>query len=295
MIALLAALALLAPSTPDGELRVAGPEGPVLLGRRFEVVVSGPLPDGATLAVPELPEGLAGAPPGLTASAAGAQLRWPLRALREGDYVLKGLAVEGGGESHALPDVPLSVVLDLPPGELPEVAAALPPVRVPYAPADLRWIAAGLLAGLALIGLFVARAGRPVVVPPPLPRPPELLAAEALARLRGRLPRTHDEVPGFVVEVSGVLRGYIEGRFGLHAPEETTEEFLPLAAAHPALAGQRDRLAAFLTGCDLVKFARHRPEPSSMGALLADAEGFVETTALLASPAAAGNGGGGAA
>ena len=74
MIALLAALALLAPSAPDGELHVAGPEGPVLLGRRFEVVVSGPLPDGATLTVPDLPDGLAGAPPGLAASAAGAEL-----------------------------------------------------------------------------------------------------------------------------------------------------------------------------------------------------------------------------
>jgi hypothetical protein len=117
-----------------------------------------------------------------------------------------------------------------------------------------------------------------VVVPPPPPRPPELVAAEALARLRGRLPRSHDEVPAFVVEVSGVLRAYIEARFGLHAPESTTEEFLPTATAHPALAGHREMLARFLTGCDLVKFARHRPEPASMGELLATAEGFVEAT-----------------
>jgi hypothetical protein len=292
VIALLAALLLLAP--PDESFRVAGPETPVLLGRRFEVVVSGPLQDGATLAVPELPEGLAGAPPALAVGAEGSQWRWPLRALREGDYVLAGLAVESGGERHALPDVPLSVVLDLPPGALPEVAPPLPPVRVPYARADLRWIAAGLVAALLLLGLAVARAGRPVIVPPPLPRPPELIAAEALARLRGRLPRSHDEVPAFVVEVSGVLRAYIEGRFGVRAPEETTEEFLPLAAAHPALAGQRERLASFLTGCDLVKFARHRPEPSSMGALLVDAEAFVETTALLPAGPPAVNGGGGA-
>ncbi len=278
--ALLAAAALLAPDggAPGGELRVTLPDAPVLLGRRFELVVSGPLPDGATLATPELPAGLAGEPPRRIAAEAGGELRWPLRALREGDYVLSGLAVEGGGEHHALPDVPLSIVLDLPPGELPEVAAPLPPVRVPYAPADLWPFLVGIPLLLGVLALLVARAGRVVVVPPPPPRPPELLAAEALARLRGRLPRSHDEVPAFVVEVSGVLRGYIEGRFALRAPEETTEEFLPLAAAHPALAGQRDVLARFLQGCDLVKFARHRPAPATMADLLATAEGFVEAT-----------------
>jgi hypothetical protein len=250
----------------------------VLLGRRFELVVSGALPEGATLVLPELPEGLAGDAPRRVAAEAGDELRWPLRALREGDYVLSGLFVDAGGEHRALPDVPFSVVLDLPPGEVPEVAAPLPPVRVPYAPADLLPFVIGVPLALLVLALLIARAGRTVVLPPPPPRPPELVAAEALARLRGRLPRSHDEVPAFVVEVSAVLRTYIEGRFALRAPEETTEEFLPLAAGHPALAGQRDVLAWFLTGCDLVKFARHRPEPSSMGGLLATAEGFVEAT-----------------
>jgi hypothetical protein len=277
--ALLAAgLLLLADGGPPGELRVTASESPVLLGRRFDLVVSGALPDGATLATPELPAGLAAEPPRLVSTSAGGELRWPLRALREGDYLLAGLAVEAGGERRALPDVPLSVVLDLPPGEVPEVAAALAPVRVPYAPADLLPFLIGVPLLLLALAWVVARAGRVVSVPPPPPRPPELVAAEALARLRGRLPRSHDEVPAFVVEVSAVLRTYIEGRFGLRAPEETTEEFLPLVAAHPALAGQRDTLAQFLTGCDLVKFARHRPEPASMAALLATAEGFVEVT-----------------
>jgi len=151
-------------------------------------------------------------------------------------------------------------------------------VRVPYAPAPLLPVAAVLGAILLLLGWLAMRAGRVVVVPPPPPRPPELVAAEALARLRGRLPRSHDEVPAFVVEVSAVLRAYIEARFAVRAPESTTEEFLPAATAHPALAGHRDMLRGFLTGCDLVKFARHRPEPSSMASLLANAEGFVEAT-----------------
>jgi len=278
---LLAALGALAPAPAADGWRVVAPQEAVLLGRRFELLVEGALQPGDALAVPEAPAGLAAGEPSLEEGPRGLRLRWPLRALREGRYVLSGLALARGAERHALPDVPLEVALDLPAGAVPAVAAPLPPLRVPYAPADLLPFALGVPAALALIALLVARAARPVAPPPVRPRPPELLAAEALARLRGRLPRTRDEVPAFVVEASGVLRLYIEERFGLRAPESTTEEFLPLAAAHPALAGQRDMLAGFLAQCDLVKFAGLRPEPSGMPALLDAAQRFVDTTGGL--------------
>jgi hypothetical protein len=275
VIAALLLAALLLPA-PDG-YSVDAPHDALQLGQRFEIVVRGPLAKGDELVTGALPDGLLGEQPKQVESA-GDPLRWPLRAVREGQFTLAGLAVRHEGEARPLADVHLDVKLDVRAGGPPEVAAPLPPVRVPYAPVPRRPVAALLAAALLLLGVLVARAGRVVVVPPPPPRPAELVAAEALARLRGRLPRSHEEVPAFVVEVSGVLRAYIEGRFGLHAPESTTEEFLPAATAHPALAGHRDTLARFLTGCDLVKFARHRPEPSSMGELLATAEGFVEAT-----------------
>jgi hypothetical protein len=282
-----AALAVALLDTAEG-FRVEAPSGPVLLGRRFELVVRGPLEPGDRLAADAPGAGLSAGEPGLLEGAQGRELRWPLRALGEGEFTLTGLAVERDGERHALPDVPVSVVLDLPPGELPEVAAPLPPVRVPYAPADLRPFLLGVPLALLLLALVVARASRPVRPPRPAPRPPELVAAQALANLRGRLPRTRDEVPPFVVEVSGVLRSYIEERFAVRAPECTTEEFLPLAAAHPALADQRGMLGGFLHQCDLVKFAGLRPDPAGMPEVLAAAERFVDTTGgLPATPAEA--------
>ena len=60
--------------------------------------------------------------------------------------------------------------------------------------------------------------------------------------------------------VSSILRAYLEGRFGLRAPEQTTEEFLAAAEAEPAFDREQQRtLRAFLAACDAVKFARARP------------------------------------
>ena len=80
--------------------------------------------------------------------------------------------------------------------------------------------------------------------------------------------------------MSGILRYYIEWRFGLRAPEQTTEEFLDamLVAGGP-IAAYRELLSAFLTHCDLVKFARHQPAASDMDNVLQRAREFVEQTA----------------
>jgi hypothetical protein len=86
-------------------------------------------------------------------------------------------------------------------------------------------------------------------------------------------------VPPFVDAVSTILRHYVEDRFGLRAPESTTEEFLALVAARQdALAGRQPELQRFLVTCDGVKFARERPAPAAVTPLIDVAEGFVEST-----------------
>ena len=87
------------------------------------------------------------------------------------------------------------------------------------------------------------------------------------------------EVDRFYTELSGVIRHYIEDRFGLRAPEQTTEEFLQDLAARLVLAtDQCLALANFLEQCDLVKFARMHPTTSEGQAALRAARGFVEAT-----------------
>ena len=65
----------------------------------------------------------------------------------------------------------------------------------------------------------------------------------------------------FYVELSDIIRHYLEERFSIKAPEMTTEEFLDSLKNSPVLNDiQQQTLKEFLLICDMVKFAQH---PSS--------------------------------
>jgi hypothetical protein len=92
----------------------------------------------------------------------------------------------------------------------------------------------------------------------------------------------------FYFELSMFLRRYIEDRFGLRAPERTTEEFLREARGRPAL-GTRDveLLERFLGHCDMVKFAKLEVVREQAESSMETVRGFVDRT----TPEAAGEGG----
>jgi hypothetical protein len=103
------------------------------------------------------------------------------------------------------------------------------------------------------------------------------VALGQLARLRAGM--NPDRYLEFIVEVSLVLRTYIQAITDLRALHRSTEEFLAEAAGDPALSqDQQLRLGEFLKQCDLVKFARRHAAPARMLALLEAAEGFVHET-----------------
>jgi len=154
---------------------------------------------------------------------------------------------------------------------------------LPWPPPIPRWVwalplvllAAALLA--LAIRAWTRRARRRPAPPPP---PPDRAALEALDRLRQRGWIEEDRPEPFYVELSRIVREYVEQRFGLRAPERTTEEFLREAAASNALAPEHQALAgAFLEECDRVKFARARPRPADMRRALEIAERLVRETA----------------
>jgi hypothetical protein len=122
------------------------------------------------------------------------------------------------------------------------------------------------------------RSGAPGVVQPELP--PEVIARRALAELRAARLDSEAAVEAYYVAVSQVLRVYLERRFGLHAPERTTEEFLPEIERSGVLAPAQCReLRRFLTQCDLVKFAALHPGADVHGEVLATATDLVDRTA----------------
>ncbi len=109
--------------------------------------------------------------------------------------------------------------------------------------------------------------------------PAHIKALRALSRLRNEPRQTELEIDLFYQRVSGVLREYLEDRFGLHAPDRTTDEFLPEVEGSGLLASdQQQHLSQFLRQCDLVKFARMLPGESVHGEIFDFAERLVEET-----------------
>jgi hypothetical protein len=97
----------------------------------------------------------------------------------------------------------------------------------------------------------------------------------------------------FSIEVSGIVREYIERRFHVMAAHLTTHEFLHdlVLSADPALAAHRDLLGEFLESCDLAKFGGWNLNIDQMSTMLEGARRFIQSAAASASvsiaPAAA--------
>lgn len=146
-----------------------------------------------------------------------------------------------------------------------------------------RWLAGMILvAALALIaGLLVARFLRKprTILQYPPPPPPHEVALRALRTLLAKGWIEAGNLEPFYVELSGIIRTYLENRFGLRAPERTTEEFIREAASSRLLVPEHQLLARdFLEQCDLVKFARHRPAQAEMRAAYDAADRLVRET-----------------
>ena len=155
------------------------------------------------------------------------------------------------------------------------------PVELPPAPRQsVLPIVAAVCAGLAvvvLMVLWVRRRRRPEALAPTIPA--HELAYNRLEALLAQGLLERGEVKAFYRRLSHVLRRYIEDRFGLHAPERTTEEFLDELATSDALGGEfRPLLREFLSHCDLVKFAELRPTNDQIQKTFEAAKDFIEAT-----------------
>jgi hypothetical protein len=89
----------------------------------------------------------------------------------------------------------------------------------------------------------------------------------------------------FSIEVSGIVREYIERRFHVMAAHLTTHEFLHdlVLSADPALAAHRDLLGEFLESCDLAKFGGWNLNIDQMSTMLEGARRFIQSAAASAS------------
>ncbi|MBM4059594.1 MAG: hypothetical protein FJ265_00645 [Planctomycetes bacterium] len=186
-------------------------------------------------------------------------------------------AARDGTISASTPEQKVAVVSSLD-GQPPELEAPSGPLA---GPSTVWWWALGgyLAAALGALAWYLWPGRRPRAQPAAVALPPHVKAQRALLRLRNEPRTTPAQVDAFYVGVSAVLRTYLEERFGLRAPERTTEEFLRELEGGDALArGHRAELERFLRRCDLVKFAARVPGETEHLETWALADGFVAAT-----------------
>lgn len=143
------------------------------------------------------------------------------------------------------------------------------------------YVAGGVLAAALLAaGIAVIARRRPDVVPePPVPAHvtaineiDALLAADLIERKRWK---------AYFGELSGILRRYIEGRFDLHAPTQTTEEFLRDPRMTNMFEAQHDAHVRGLLGqADMVKFAEGAMDAKGARGAAERVRAFVEETGV---------------
>ena len=161
-------------------------------------------------------------------------------------------------------------------------------LRVLQAPRPLtarEWamIAAGVL---VLAGIWLWRRARSRRARPLTPAEIQAVQEDALAELEKLKPLIQAATSrAYAIGASGVVRRYLERRFGIRAPRRSTEEFLHEAQQSEKL-DQRHRghLGKFLAGCDFLKFARGHAEVDELEMLHQAAKTFVSETQRNAVP-----------
>lgn len=190
--------------------------------------------------------------------------RYTLTTFATGRYVLPAPSVRyRAGEEQgevAGNEVTIEVASVVPPGEAVRDIRDIKPLVAPAFDPRPLYLGLASLAGIVLLaaGLWWAlnRPRTPYTVPPP---PADEVALRALDRLWARRDTWAGDWGPFYVDLSAIVRTYIEQRFGVRAPEMTTEEFLAAAGSDARLAAEhRALLGGFLQQADLVKFARAR-------------------------------------
>jgi hypothetical protein len=139
---------------------------------------------------------------------------------------------------------------------------------------------ASLMIAVILACLLLIALAAYFVWPNPKPKTALPLLPKELARRRLMALKEEFQTQGgyaFSIEISNILRSFIEQHFGIKAIRQTTVEFLIEASrsSHFDLA-QQERLRHFLLTCDSIKFARANAEASDTETLFEQAAAFVE-------------------
>ncbi len=286
-------------------IKVEGESSTVDPARDFFLTLTVDVPERLKVEIPDLRTRLEGFSSAesffLEPVAAGgrrtASQRWRLIPQPGAEYRLAPFAVEVRDNSSHPPAVSwfatrpivfaaadLGVSADGDPEVSPKAIWIPPTVR-----SVITWIAFALLCAIAVAALvwLATHIRRKVVEMRMSPR--ERALAE-LDRLLGRDLVHKGLYKDFYVELTHVVRRYIERAHGIRAAEQTTQEFLAAAAGRPEFAGEvLARLREFLQSADLVKFAGVDATPHMADDAVTTARGYVESDSAMQAASASSN------
>lgn len=229
------------------------------------------------------------------------RLRWvyvyELRFVLAGDYELPGAKVsfttpetDDAARESSVSTEPMTLVVTA-----PEEAALsdadlrtvtrLDPVDLPWAWPAPKWLIAMGVAAVVVVAALILWRRRRSRERIEIPIPADVWARRRLAALIAEELLETGLVQEFYYRISAIVRGYIERRFEVSAPEMTTEEFLAATASDNRFGDETSaELDKFLCACDMVKYAKHLPGPSECQGVFTAAGDFVERTRERVAP-----------
>ena len=216
---------------------------------------------------------------------AQSETRYAITSFQLGEHAVStGMITCGVGEqsfSTNFPAVTLTVETSLTEDASSEIADIKPIHKLPGRIPPGLWVSLMVAVTAFVVGLISTKVWkhRDVIIPSAPPIPPHVLAFQALQSLIGKGLLEKDECNAFYTELSMILRAYLEGRFKLNAPDETTEEIVEEMSRSPELDGsQRNILQEFMRQADMVKFAKGHSDRSTMESAFETTKQFVDET-----------------
>lgn len=164
--------------------------------------------------------------------------------------------------------------------EMTDIHDIKPPEKAGIDPVFFYYL---LLAAFLLMLLFGAfyfwkKRGKKAAELDIAPLPPDVTALRLLDDLANA---ENSDEKAFYFRLSAILRHYIRGRYGVNAPEMTTEELLPRVEELGCHAGLQKPLRELFRSADPIKFSRVPAGETKMKSDLAFVKEFVKQTTLV--------------
>jgi len=270
------------------------------IGERVRLTVRVVAPEGTTVAIPPFGEELGGMevcasggkPPAAREGGKIVVEAWCLLTAYElKEFKIPPLEIkyktpdgkEGTAETKELKVSVVSVVKE----EMKDIRDIQAPIVIPARRGKF-YLLMSLIAAAILLAvlLLLMRRKRRVEEPVTPPRPPHEIALEELEKLKRSGLIESGRIKEFYFRLTDIARHYIEARFGMDAPERTTEEFLLMMSRARQLNDRHKELIAdFLRHCDMVKYAKYNPARGEIYGAIDSVEKLIDETKVVSSVA----------